>query len=187
MKFLLYVWSALLLSVAAHAKPNDPPNSVYHLEAQLTNQTGKPHGLDIHRGSAVLVTMFYGSCPVACPLLIDTVRAIELSIPVPQRDALRVLMISVDSEHDTPATLAKLAKERRIDTSRWTLARADAATIRKIAALLNVQYRKLPNGGYNHSSIVTLLSPQGEIVTQSSVLGRSDEALLQAIRALDHE
>jgi len=187
MKRFLCIWFALMLSVAAQGKQSDPPDSIYHLEAQLTNQAGQLHGIDVHRGSPVLVTMFYGSCPVACPLLIDTLRAVERSIPDAQRKTLRVLMISVDPEHDMPPMLAKLAQQRRIDTSRWTLARADAATVRKIAALLNVQYRKLPNGGYNHSSIITLLSPKGNIVMQSSVLGRSDEALLEAIRALDHE
>lgn len=187
MKSLLYVCCALVLSAIAQAASTDPPDSMYHLEAQLTNQAGQPVRLDVYRGSPVLITLFYGSCPTACPLLIDTVRSVERSTSEARRKSLRVLMISVDPEHDTPAALAQLARERRIDASRWTLARTDAATVRKIAALLNIQYRQMPNGGYNHSSIVTLLSPQGEIVMQSSVLGRSDEALLESMGALDHE
>lgn len=183
MRLLLSTCFTLLLTLTGQATASDPQDSLYHLDATLTNQAGQRHGLDVHRGAPVLVTMFYGSCPMTCPLLIDTVRAVERSTPEPQRKALRVLMISIDPEHDTPAALANLARERRIDTSRWTLARADAPTVRKIAALLNIQYRQLPNGGYNHSSVITLLSPQGEIVAHSSVLGRSDEALLEAIRA----
>ena len=42
----------------------------------------------------------------------------------------------IDPERDTPAALRKLADERRIDTSRWTLAHADAAAVRRIAAAL---------------------------------------------------
>jgi hypothetical protein len=37
-------------------------------------------------------------------------------------------------------SLHSLARERRIDLSRWTLARANAGDVRKIAALLNIQY-----------------------------------------------
>jgi len=185
MKALLCASLAVLLSVPALAATGDPPGSLYHLEAQLTNQAGERHGLDVHRGEPVLVTMFYGSCRMTCPLLIETVRAVERSTPEPQRTRLRVLMISLDPEHDTPDALAKLARERRIDTSRWTLARADEATVRKIAALLNVRYRRLPDGGYNHSSSVTLLAPNGEIAAQSAVLGRSDDALVEAIRTLE--
>jgi protein SCO1/2 len=43
-----------------------------------------------------------------------------------------------------------------------------------------VQYRQLPNGDFNHASVITLLSPTGEIVAQSSVLGKADGALLEA-------
>jgi len=69
---------------------------------------------------------------------------------------------------------------RHIDLSRWALARTDAATTRRIAAVLNVQYRQLPNGDFNHSSIITVLSPKGEILAHSSMLGKADSALLEA-------
>lgn len=64
------------------------------------------------------------------------------------------------------------------------LAHANAGDVRKIAALLNIQYRQLPDGNYNHSNVISLLSPQGEVVRQSSVLGKADEALLQALTSL---
>jgi len=171
---------AILMFSVAHAAP-ETSASVYNLKAELTDQAGVRHGLDLHRGQPVLVTMFYGSCPMTCPLLIDTLRTIERGTSPTQRDALRVLLISIDPEHDTPAALAKLAKERRIDTSRWTLARTDERTVAKIAALLNVQYRELPSGGYNHSSVIALLSAQGEIAAQSTLLGKADAALMEAI------
>ena len=54
--------------------------------------------------------------------------------------------------------------------------------MRTIAALLNVQYRQLPNGEFNHSSVITLLSPQGEIEVASAKLGTPDDALLAQLR-----
>ncbi len=170
-------------AAVAGAAPNDSPTSLYRLDAQLVDQDGQTHGLDIHRGHPVLITMFYGSCPMTCPLLIDTLKAVERTTPAAQRKDLRVLLISVDPENDTPAVLAELAHQRRIDTTRWTLARGDERTVRKIAALLNIQYRKLPDGSYNHSSIITMLSAQGEIRIQSNVLGKTDAALIAAITA----
>ena len=53
--------------------------------------------------------------------------------------------------------------------------------MRRIAAVLNVQYRQLPDGGFNHSSVITLLSAQGEIVAQSTVLAKADSSLLEAL------
>jgi protein SCO1/2 len=173
-------WLAMLACAAsmAGAQAPTPSASIYQLEAALTNQDGQAHGLDVYRGHPVLVAMFYSSCPAACPLIIDTLRATEKSLTPAQLAELRVLMISVDPERDTPAALHALAAQRRIDTSRWTLARADASDVRTIAALLNVQYRKLPNGEFNHSSVITLLSTKGEIVTASFKLGTPDPELL---------
>jgi len=178
-------WLAMLLTCAAvSAAPQaaDPPASIYQLDAALTNQDGKAHGLDVYRGHPVLVTMFYGSCPAACPLIIDTLRATEKELAPAIRADLRVLMISIDPARDTPEALKALAAQRRIDTSRWTLARTDAATVRTVAALLNLQYRQLPDGEYNHSTVIALLTPQGEIEASSSKLGTADDALLTHLR-----
>ena len=173
---LIYVLAAPLA-----ARDSDPPASLYHLEARLTNQDGQSLGLDVHRGHPVLVTMFYSSCQATCPLIVDTLRATERELGTAQRTQLRVLMISIDPQRDTAAVLRELADTRHIDTGRWTLARGDASTVRTIAALLNVQYRQLPNGDFNHSTAIVLLSPAGEILANSSVLGHADPALLARI------
>ena len=159
-----------------------PSASIYQLDAALTNQDGRTHGLGVYRGHPVLITMFYASCPAVCPLIIDTLRATEKELTPAQRADLRVLLISIDPERDSVAALRTLADQRRIDTSRWSLVRAESAEVRTIAALLNVQYRQLPNGDFNHSTVITLLSPQGEIETTSTRLGTPDPQLMSQLR-----
>jgi hypothetical protein len=123
----------LLAAMLTRADVAYPPQSVYQLQTRLTNQAGVEHGLDVYAGHPVLVTMFYGTCPATCPLLIDTLRAAERAASPAQRQRLRVLLISIDPQHDTVQSLQELARSRRIDPSRWTLARTDAATVRRIA------------------------------------------------------
>jgi protein SCO1 len=163
----------------------DPSASLYHLDARLTDQSGRAQGLDVHRGHPVLVTLFYSGCLATCPLIIDTLRSVERELPAAERARLRVLMISIDSEHDTPAALRTLAQTRRIDLERWTLARADSASVRKIAAALGVQYRSLPDGGFNHSTVIALLSPLGEITASTSRLGTGASSDLFAVGSLN--
>lgn len=183
MKRLLPALSVLLLAaLPALADERDPPTSIYHLETSLTDQAGQTHGLDVFRGHPVLVTMFYSSCPAVCPMIVDTLRATERELTAEQRANLRVLLVSIDPQRDTPAALAELAKTRRIDTSRWMLVSGDETAVRTIAALLNVQYRQLPSGDFNHSTIITLLSSQGEIEATSAKLGTPDDALLAHLR-----
>lgn len=180
---ILFALMMLPASPAVHADAlADAPTSIYHLRARLVDQQGHPQQFDVHRGRPVLVSMFYASCPNTCPLLIDTVKSIEAALNAADRAQLRVLLISVDPERDTPQALGELAKSRHLDSSRWTLAATDEATVRKVAAVLNVQYRRLPNGEFNHSSIITVLSPQGEILEQSSALGAADASVMAALR-----
>jgi len=179
-RFLAALLASFVMSGTASqaAEPALPPTSLYQLEAKLTDQDGRAIDLDVHRGHPVLITMFYSSCPAACPLIIDTLRATEKELDPATRANLRVLMISIDPERDTPEALHRLAETRRVDTSRWTLARADSADVRTLAALLNVQYRQLPGGEFNHSSVITLLSPQGVVESSSTKLGTPDPTLV---------
>ena len=173
--------ASALLALPAPASERDA--SLYQLHEKLLSQDGKAIDLDIYRGKPVLVTMFYASCPATCPLIIDTLREIERKVDEPRRPPVRVLLVSLDAARDTPEALRKLAGERRIDTSRWTLAHADAAAVRRIAAALSIQYRQLPNGEFSHSTIISALNADGKIVSQSAELGHADPELLRALNA----
>jgi protein SCO1/2 len=125
--------------------------------------------------------MFYTSCEMVCPMIFETLHATLAALPAGDRAAARVLMVSFDPARDTPAVLKKTAQQRDCD-ARWTLACADDATTRKIAALLGVQYRRLADGEYNHSTVIDVLDRQGRIVGRSGKLGPPDPAVLAAWR-----
>ena len=179
MKALVLVCLPVLAAQAA-----DPSTSLYQLKAPLTAQDGRAIGLDLYRGQPVLVTMFYSGCQATCPLIIDTLRAVEHKLDAARLRDLRVLLVSIDPEHDTAEALAATARERHIDTSRWTLARADAGTVRLVAAALGVQYRRLPDGQYSHATQISVLDAKGNVVAQSDQLGRADDRLIEALGRL---
>jgi protein SCO1/2 len=172
---------ALVSAGSIAAEPAQRPVSLYQMQEQLRSQDGAAIGLDVYRGQRVLVTMFYGSCPASCPLIIDTLRALERAAGAGVQRELRVLLISFDPVRDTPQALRQLADARRIDTRRWTLAQADAAAARRIAAALGVQYRQLPSGEFSHANVISVLSAQGEILAQSTELGSQDPVILAAL------
>jgi protein SCO1/2 len=177
-------WPSVLIALLSlPVSAADRSASLYQMHEKLLNQDGQAIDLDVYRGKKVLVTMFYGSCPATCPLIIDTLRAIEKKVDDAQRQELRVLLVSIDPERDTPASLRQLADSRRIDTTRWTLAHADANAVRRIAAALGVQYKKLPDGQFSHSTVISTLDANGKIVVQSAELGHADPEVLQAINA----
>jgi len=50
-------------------------------------------------------------------------------------------------ERDTVAVLRHTAEQRELDAVHWTLARTDAASVRKLAALLGTRDKAMPGTG----------------------------------------
>ena len=177
---LLWILVALLAFDAATVQassPSAPPPvtvearpSIYPLALELRDQDGAPTGLDAFRGHPVIVTMFYGSCPIACPLLVTRIREIEAALPEEARAELRVLVVSFDPEHDTPAALRAIAARRGLELGRWKLATGPDDDVRQLAAALGITYHRLPEGGFTHSSVLTVLDRDGRPVARSDDL-----------------
>lgn len=158
-----------------------PRDSLYRLNATLATQAGNTAGLDLYRGHPVMISMFYGSCPAACPMLITGMKAYESHLPPASRDRLRVLMVSFDQARDTPEQLAGLAQLHRVDSARWMFSGADESDARKVAALLGISYRRQADGEFDHSLLITLLDGEGRVLARTSkIVG--DEAFLTRLR-----
>ncbi len=172
----------ILFAVNAIAAPVLPTESVYQLSAMLTDQDGIDRDFATLSGPVRVVSMFYASCPYTCPLIIDTIKRSEAALTVDERARLQVLMVSLDPERDTPAALKKLSVLRKLDETRWRLARTDATNVRTLAAVFGIQYRQLENREFNHSSVLILLDPDGRILARSSRIGETDPEFVAAIK-----
>lgn len=187
--------SALLLSclcaLALPASATDTPaapaalpaTSLYQLPATLNNQDGKPFKLRDLRGHPVLVSMFYNSCEFVCPMLIDTMRQTRQALDQPTRDRLSMLLITFDPARDDLKALKTVARQRELDPAHWTVARTDAASVRKIAATLDIQYRRLESGEYNHTTVLVLLDSDGRVLGRTGKIGAVDPEFVKLIQA----
>lgn len=173
---------------AAPAPPTSRPEplapSVYELGTKLRDETGTVSTLGRFRGHPVLVTMFYGSCRAACPLLTTELKRIERELPASVRSDLRVLMVSFDEARDTPDVLGRLKTERAMDAARWTLASTSDDQARELSGVLGIRYRKLDNGEFFHSSVIVLLDEEGRPLVRLSGVG---EDLAPVVAALTPE
>jgi len=127
--------------------------------------------------------MLYASCREACPLLLADIKRIEMELPQQVRPNLRVVLVSLDPERDTPEILQALARAHRVDESRWRLVSGSDETVREIAAVLGIKYRRLPDGSFNHSSVITLLDRSGVIQSRVEGIGQPHADLLRRLRA----
>jgi protein SCO1/2 len=170
-------------SLAAPAAAPLPGDSVYQLHASLVDSAGHRLEWSDLRGRARIATMFYTSCRYICPLVVDSLRAIERRLTPAERERLGFVLISMDPERDTPAALAKVVHERRLDASRWTLLQPRADELRGLAGMLGVRYRGLADGEFNHSTVLVLLDRDGRVLARTEQLGADlDPAFLAAVR-----
>jgi len=179
----LCAFATLAASAVARAAAPLPGDSVYQLHPRLVDQDGHPFDWSSTRGAPVLASMFYTSCEMVCPLIFESIRRTVDAFDQPVRDKVRVVMVSFDPERDTVAVLKETADKHHCD-ARWRLARASEADARRIAALLGIQYRRLPSGEFNHSSVISLLDGEGRLVRRTTTAGDVDPALVAAARSL---
>lgn len=168
---------------AAEAASTVPTDSVYQLPLTLTDQSGRSFQLADRRGAPMLVSMFYTSCQFVCPMLIDALRNTEAQLSEAERSHMSILMVSFDPAHDSVAVLKRTAGERRLDSAHWTLARTDAKSVRKLAAVLGIQYRQLASGDFNHTTALILLDGEGRIAGRTEKLGDTDTAFVKLVKA----
>ena len=166
-------------AATAEALPGD---SVYQLQAALTDQHGRDLQWSDLRGQPQLVSMFYANCHVMCPLILQNAAALQKQLPDDLRGRLGVAIITLDPERDTPQALATVARDHRTPEG-WRYLRPDAGTVRALASVLDVRYRFREDGSINHTSVLVLLDAQGRELGRSEVVGIApDPAFLQQVR-----
>jgi protein SCO1 len=159
-----------------------PADSLHRVDVSLETAQGSRTSFAATAGKVRIVTMFYASCTAACPLNIDTLRRIDGELSAAERARLAILLVTLDPQHDDPATLREFAAQHRIEDGRWTLGRASLPDTRKLAGALDVRYRQLEDGNFNHSTVLVLLDPAGRILGRSDKMGTPDPDFVALVR-----
>lgn len=160
-----------------------PGTSLFHMTGAFTAQDGAEFRLPELRGHPSVVVMFYGDCTTACPLLVKSAQDIEAALPADVAAATQFVMVSFDTDRDTPDKLRAYADEKGLDKDRWHWLIGGPLLTRQLATLLGVQYRDGGNGVFAHSNLVTVLDADGVPTARLEGLGVELDPALAAIRA----
>ncbi|NEZ05043.1 SCO family protein [Wenzhouxiangella sp. XN201] len=167
-----------------HAEAVTHDHSLFHLDAEWRTQQGEPFRLEQLAGRPTVITMIYGSCTTACPVLVNDARRIDRAAPVSIQDDLQVVIVSFDPARDTPERMADYADSYEVDAERWHFLHGDPADIRTLAAVLGVRYRDNGDGTFDHSNLISLLDTTGRVVHRSEGLARPVEPVVAALEQL---
>ena len=151
-------------SAAAFAETEQfPKESVYQVTSAWKNQDKKEVRLSDFAKKPVVISMIYTGCEHACPLTITRLQEIESKAKSKNAD-YHIVLASFDPKNDTPDALKKYMGKRKLNPERWTLLTADDdETVRELAIILGVNYKKMGDKDFSHSNIFTLLDKQGVV------------------------
>lgn len=178
----LFAFALVFASVAPMRAAELPGDSVYRLPVALTDEDNRAFRLADRAGKPQLVSMFYTSCQYMCPLIIEALKRTQKAIAHDGAAKPAVLLVSFDAQRDLPAHLKEVFGQRKLDATTWTLAHTDAASVRQLAAVLDIQYRVLPDGDFNHTSVLVLLDAQGRIAARTEKMDGLDADFVAAAR-----
>lgn len=157
--------------------------SLYQMDGKWTTQNGETFQLSELKGKIPVVAMVFTSCTYACPKIIADIQTVKRQVPADKKEKMVYVLISFDTERDTPERLKEFAISQQLD-DQWILLHGDEDEVREMSMLLNVKYKKQPNGDFAHSNEVTLLDTQGTIVAQVEGLGKDQKPIVDKIKTL---
>ena len=155
--------------------------SLYQLDSEWTSDVGRKVKLGVFEGRPQVVALFFTHCEYACPIIVNDLRRIEAALPEKIRDRVDFLLVSIDTERDTPEVLHAYRESRKLPVAHWSLLHGGEEDVRELAALLGVNYRKDARGQYAHSNVLTVLNARGEIVRQLTGLNQDVAPIVQTI------
>lgn len=161
-----------------------PETSVYQIDATWTDRHDRPVEWASLRGRPRLTAMIFTSCGYACPRTVDELKQVLAQVPAARREALGLVLLSIDPERDTAEALQRFSTHHRLDDAQWTLLRGAETDVRTLAAVFGIRYKQEADGQFAHTNLITLLDTEGRVVYRHEGLGADPAPLLAAIEAL---
>jgi len=113
-----------------------------------------------------LLDFVYTRCETVCRALGSEFQQLQTEIRARGlQDRVRLLSISFDPEHDTPAELAAYARHQRADGAVWQFAAlANAADLPKLLGNFGIVVISDGLGGFEHNAAIHVVDQRGRLV-----------------------
>ena len=155
--------------------------SIFNLTSTWTNQNGQDMQFEDLKGEVFVAVMIYTSCKAACPRLVADMRNIEERLSKKTKEHVKMVLVSIDPNTDTPERLKEFAEENVMDKEPWLFLRSSEDNTREFAAVVAVNYKKISPIDFSHSNIITVFNDKGEMVFQQEGLGVNSDNTIQNI------
>ncbi len=161
--------------------------SIFHLPSTWNTQDNQQIELQDLQGNILVMVMIYTSCQIACPRLVADMKNIESQIKKNIKDQVKLILVSIDPERDTPQRLKEFAIENEMDGDQWLFLQGTEESVRDFANVLAVKYRQISPMDFSHSNIISVFDQLGTLQHQQEGLGVENKYTIAKIAELASE
>jgi protein SCO1/2 len=170
-KIVLFV----LLSMASES-------SIYGLKTKWKDHNKQVKIMNDFAGRPTLISMVYTSCAHTCPMTISKIEEIKKAMETAGLKDFRIVLASFDDVTDTPEHLKEYMLKRKLDESTWVfLSPNSQKDVRELSVILGISFKKLREGEYSHSNVITLLDKKGVPVAKIDSLSSDIKVFEDAV------
>lgn len=156
--------------------------SIYMLTDSFQTQDNQAIVLAEFAGKPTVVGMIFTHCDYACPRLTADIKNINKELNTDE-GKVNYVLISFDTERDTPEVLKKYATDLKLDKD-YTLLHGSEEAVRTLSVLLNIQFQKDAEGNFSHSNIISVLDKGGHLVTQKEGLEANHDNTIASLQGM---
>lgn len=154
-------------------------------EFELKDHTGDTVRLRDLRGRVVLVTAIFSKCGYSCPIILSDLQDAVAALTSEELDDLRVAVITLDPENDTPEVLANVAAARGFTSPPFHLLSGEPATVERVLDdFAFPRSRDAETGFINHANLFILVDREGGVAYRFAPGKRQQSWLGSALRLL---
>jgi protein SCO1 len=157
----LAAYGAATARKSARLRPGDPVPAF-----SLVDQDGAPLSEGDLAGRPTVVTFIFTRCPVPeyCPAIAGRFRDVQRALG---KDAsladVRLLSVTLDPQHDTPAVLRDYGRAMGADFARWRFATGAPEQVAALTRAFAV-YTQTSGGSIDHALATALIDARGRVV-----------------------
>ena len=153
-------------------------------ETSLVDQEGRRFAFKELRGKAVLVAFIYTSCHHVCPLIFDSVSAVQARARAEGLRDLAAVFVTVDPEIDTPEILKRYALRRGADLSTNVFLTGRSEDLQTVWDAFGLKIKRIGRGLVDHPPLTFLSDARGIVRYRYAGAILDSEAVLADLRGI---
>lgn len=130
-------------------------------DAVLIDQEGRRFALKDLRGKAAVVAFVYTSCHHVCPLMFESVGAVQGRVRAEGLRDVVAVFVTIDPEIDTPEVLKAFASRRGADLAATVFLTGSEKALRDVWDGFGVKVKRLGRGLVDHPPLTFLVDAHG--------------------------